>query len=111
MREDIAKAIDRLANEVVNLRRDTARLHARVSPEWSGREPGYLDSMEFEPRNSLYYGKPKPVTEQEAWALIKAMRDQLRGVDYHMGAVRSHMDDICKDAISREEMKPYLKEK
>lgn len=88
MKDDMAKAMDRLANEVVNLRRDTAKLLARVDPEWSGREPGYLDHSQFEPRNSLYYGKTKPITEQDAWAAIKAISEQLRGVDYHMGAAR-----------------------
>jgi len=109
--EDLTSAVDRLFREVVNLRRDTGRLYARVDPEWNGQEPGYLAAPELDPLYSLTRGAPKPPDEKAAWQLIKSCRDLLHGADFHLGAIRAHMDDICKDAISREEMKPYLKDR
>ena len=87
---------EKLLREVERLRRDVAKLHGRIQP------------FDGEPMSASY---EKPIrTMTEALSAIDEARQGIIGAEYHLNAIRALMDDISKDAISRTEMKPYLKD-
>ena len=88
---------EKLLYEVGRLRRDVEKLHTRVDPFENERE---FSPIKAEPIQSL---------AESLNALVDA-RNSVQGAEYHLAAIRAAMDGIAKDAISREEMKPYLKE-
>jgi len=97
--ERAVTATEKLTNEVRRLRADVARLHGRIEP-FAG-EPTQVDADDFE------IG-PKP-TLPRIIALIEDSRRQILACENDFSRIRGVIDNINADAISRDEMKPYLK--
>ncbi|MBV2186110.1 MAG: hypothetical protein KUL88_16425 [Rhizobium sp.] len=96
--ERIANASEKTLAETIRLRADVARLHGRIEPFENERQ--FSDSLD---------SWPKPRTLKDSIDLIARVRDHIEGCERHLNAIRAVMDGISSDAISREEMKPWLK--
>jgi hypothetical protein len=98
--EKVFEATSKLVNEVARLRMDIARLHSRIEPfEGEVRRPEPLPAdMKF---RSLI----------EALDGIADARASIQSCEYHLSAIRGMLDGISSDAISREEIRPWLKGK
>lgn len=96
--ERIANASEKTLAETIRLRADVTRLHGRIEP------------FENEKQFAEIIGSwPKPRNLMDAIDLITRVRDHIEGCERHLNAIRAVMDGISSDAISREEMKPWLK--
>jgi hypothetical protein len=95
----LADAAEKLLHETERLRRDVAILHGRIQP-FTGEVP--LPEPEFT-RQELKW----PV--RDAINLISRARGSILACEQDLSAIRARMDSIESDAISREEMKPWLK--
>jgi hypothetical protein len=96
--QKIVSSAEKLLHEVFRLRSDIAKLHARIEP--------------FDNERDFTVSLGKPIrTMSEALAAIDEARQGVISAEYHLNAVRAGMDGISKDAISREEMKPYIKDR
>lgn len=96
--ERIANASEKTLAETIRLRADVARLHGRIEPFENEKQFADIDG-----------NWPKPRTLMDAIGLITRVRDHIEGCERHLNAIRAVMDGISSDAISREEMKPWLK--
>ncbi len=98
--EKVFEATSKLVNEVARLRMDIARLHSRIEPfEGEVRRPEPLPAdMKF---RSLI----------EALDGIADARASIQSCEYHLSSIRGMLDGISSDAISREEIRPWLKGK
>lgn len=96
--ERIANASEKTLAETIRLRADIARLHGRIEPFEDEKKIADIDST-----------WPKPRNLKDAINLIARIRDHIEGCECHLNAIRGVMDGISSDAISREEMKPWLK--
>lgn len=96
--ERIAIAVEKTLHETIRLRGDVLRLQGRIEP--------FLDEkrvVDLEPSS------PKPRTLKDALDLIPHIRENIESCELHLNAIRGVMEGISKDAISRDEMKPWLK--
>ncbi|MER8925807.1 hypothetical protein [Mesorhizobium sp. M0859] len=96
----IAASAEKLLNEVARLRRDVARLHGKI--EAFDKAPQIVD--------------PEPVRRKlrnlnEALATIEAARKGIENSERAMNVIESRINEIAVDAISRSEMKPWLKDR
>lgn len=93
----IAKATEKLLFETERLHRDVVKLCGRIEP--------------FE--NEQKFTDPSPSTAQvtlpEVFGNIIAACNSIRACEYHLSSIRGRIDAIESDAVSREEMKPWLK--
>jgi hypothetical protein len=96
---------DKLLHETERLRRDVEKLNARVQPiEGQGDFPA---GSRDEP----------PPTPKIKWPVVEALnmidraRRSVMNCEYDLSAIRARMDNIAGDALSRDEMKPWIKEK
>ena len=94
--ERLINAIAKLQHEVERMRNDIAKLHGRIEP---------FENEKFRPDPS--YSGIK--TMREALEAIEFSRESIRTSEYHFNAIRGAIDGISSDAISRAEMKPWLK--
>jgi hypothetical protein len=96
----VFEATNKLVYEVARLRTDIARLHSRIEPfEGEVRRPDPLPAdMKFR-------------TFLEALDGIADARASIQSCEYHLSSIRGMLDGISSDAISREEMRPWLKGK
>jgi predicted nucleic acid-binding Zn-ribbon protein len=98
----LCTAAEKLLQETERLRRDVVALNQRVQPiEEQG--PGAARIEE-------------PQAERKVWKavdalnLIVAARDNIINSEHELSAIRARIDAIERDAISREEMKPWIKQ-
>lgn len=93
---DVIALIEKLTSEVARLGRDVLILRDRIIPHDDERLPPVWS--------------PPPIkTDKDLLERIADTREQIHNCEYHLSAIRGGMDAIVSDAISREEMKPYLK--
>ncbi|MGE0653265.1 MAG: hypothetical protein AB7P12_16200 [Alphaproteobacteria bacterium] len=94
----IMEVAEKLLFETARLRGDVVRLHGRIEP--------------FENEVKIRDLTPtieKPKTLKDALALLARSRDNILECEHELTAIRGSLDNIAADAISREEMKPWLK--
>ncbi len=96
--EQIAPLASKLLHETERLRRDVARLHQRIEP-FEG-EP-VIPDPEFPPE--------RPATVSKVIEMIAAARRGIIACERDLSAIRSAMDTIEKDAVSRADMKPFIR--
>ena len=96
----LSAGIDRLTAEVARLRRDIANLHSRIEP--------FEDEV---PRQSESDDVPLPKFRnlKDELDRLEGTRRTIRSCEFHLNAMRAKMDEISNDAISRDEIKPWLK--
>jgi hypothetical protein len=97
--ERAVTATEKLTNEVRRLRLDVARLHGRIEPfvgELKATDP---DEFSF----------PRKVTLSDVIGAVESSRRIIRVCEIDLSRIRGVIDNIDADAISREEMKPYIK--
>ena len=87
-------------HQTERLRRDVARLHGRIEP-FKGEVP--LPERMFPDAPRLKW----PV--RDALNMLQEARDCIIACERDLSAIRGKIDGIEADAISREEMKPWLK--
>ena len=90
---------EKLLHETERLRRDVAMLNARVQPI-EGGEPPFGDSP---PIPKVKWLVP------DALNMIDMARANILNCEYELSAIRARMDNIASDALSRDEMKPWIK--
>jgi hypothetical protein len=86
---------------VLQISRDVSMLSARVQPI-EGSEP-HVD-----------HPPPSPKVKwlvPEALNMIDRARTNILNCEYELSAIRARMDNIANDALSRDEMKPWIKER
>lgn len=99
----VAAHTEKLVNEVRRLRGDVMRLHGRIVP---------FDSEVVVTEVPALPGVAG--ARQRRWRLVDALnliadaRREIIDAEMHLSAIRARMDEIASDAISREEMKPYI---
>lgn len=97
----IADAAEKLLFETERLRRDVTRLSGRIEPfegEPKLPEPAY-DIPLFNKRSDL----------RDAIIVIDTARKFIEGCERQLSVIRGRMDAIEADAVSRAEMKPWIK--
>ena len=93
---------EKLLRETERLRRDVAVLGARVQPIEGLVEPQFGDSSALRPKVKWFV--------PDALNMIDEARRHVRSCEYELSAIRARMDNIAKDAHSRDEMKPWIKD-
>ena len=102
-RERIGKIADnstKLLNEVARLRVDVQRLHKRIEPYEDERVLEYLAEIH-----------PRVRSLKDALDDISDARKMIENCERDFAKVRSVVDVIADDVVSREDMRPYLKSK
>src|SRR5262249_46280383 len=99
----LCSAAEKLLRETERLRRDVARLNQRIQPieKVDGRGEAWVE--EWKPERKVW----KAV---DALNLINTARTHILNCEHELSAIRPRIDAIENDAISREEMKPWIKE-
>ena len=100
VKEGVARLIaatEKLTAEVARLRRDVSVLNGRIEK---------FDDEAFEPLSAQ---PQKSWNVVDALNMIEGARTSIRNCEYDLNAIRGRIDAIENDAISREEMKPYIK--
>jgi hypothetical protein len=87
-------------HETERLRRDVAKLHGRIQP-FDGEIP--LPEPDMPEVRAKW---PIP----DALNMIERARASLLGCERELAAIRARIDSIERDAISREELKPWLRD-
>ncbi|MEQ8450625.1 MAG: hypothetical protein RIB97_13150 [Nitratireductor sp.] len=101
--ERIAVQSEKLTSEVRRLRGDIMRLHTRIEP---------FDEDVTVSEVPVMPGFPG--TPQRRWKLVDALnmladcRREILDAERHLNAIRGVLNGIAADAISREDMKPYI---
>jgi hypothetical protein len=98
--ERLADAAEKLLHETERLRRDITNLNNRITP-YAGMEdlPPLEDVI-------LVLRKWKAI---DALNMIEEARKRILNCEYEVSAIRGRADAIEADAVSREEMKPWIK--
>lgn len=96
--ERISITAEKLLNETIRLRRDVARLHGRIEP--------------FEDEQRIV--DPPVVASRhrnlkDALDTIEAARESIRDSEYALNVIEGRINEIASAAVSREEMRPWLK--
>ncbi|MBO6755962.1 MAG: hypothetical protein JJ902_06515 [Roseibium sp.] len=98
---DILDNIIKLNREVSNLRVDVVNLSKRIEPFEGEKDFKYIDESFFQ--------ETRPRDFQQCLELIRTVRAAVREAEGYTRFAASRMEGISADAISREEMKPWLK--
>jgi hypothetical protein len=101
--KNILAEMERLTRKVVRLKEETARFKARIEP-FEGEETINFNVSDAD----IISYKPKDLDE-----LLKSastMRAAIRSFEFDFTAIRGKIDNIARDGISRDEMKPWLKD-
>jgi hypothetical protein len=91
---------EKLLREAERLRNDVAKLNDRVEPIDHGRPA------------PTFNRPPAPKTK---WQIVDALnmldeaRQHIFNCEHELAAIRARIDNIALNAISREEMKPWIK--
>lgn len=96
----LADGVAKLTAEVERLRRDIAGLHARIEP-FEGEVVAQLPWEE----------PPAPRTRNlmDELSRLQSARGKIESCERHLNAMRSKIDEIANDSLSRDEMKPWLR--
>lgn len=94
----LAVTADKLLLETTRLRGDVARLHSRIEPF----EHDVLITVR-EP------DQPAPKSLKAALQMLAQCRQGILDCEHDINAIRGRLDNIASDAITRAEMKPWLK--
>lgn len=103
---DVKEGVARLVGAAEKLLSEVSRLQHDVSV-LNGRIEGYEDEI-----TNPWRPTPNPKKTWnivDALNMIEAARVSIRNCEYDLNAIRGRMDAIESDAISREEMKPWIK--
>lgn len=97
--ERLATAAEKVLKEIVLLRGDVDKLNGRIEPvdDWNKRRE--IKIPEFKPRRTVV----------DSLHMIEIAREHIFACEGEIGLIRARIDGIESDAISREEMKPYIK--
>lgn len=102
VKEGVARlvaAAEKLMSEVARLRHDVSVLNGRIE--------------KFEDETISPWREPPKLRKSwhvvDALNMIEEARVGIRNCEYDLNAIRGRIDAIESDAISREEMKPWLK--
>lgn len=87
---------EKLLHEASRLRRDVERLAVRIEPFQGERASDDSPVLRFK-------------NMAEALDAMAHARRAIRDAEYDRNLIRGRIDNIASDAISREEMKPWLK--
>jgi hypothetical protein len=99
----LCAAAEKLLHETERLRRDVAGLNQRVQPiEQVG--PGEDWVEETPPERRIWRAV-------DALNMIVQARTNILNCEHELSAIRARIDTIERDAISREEMKPWIRTK
>ena len=90
----------KILHETQRLRRDVVALANRIEP-FVDKEPGIAGTVETERFDSV----PSVVD------FLKGLRRSIVTSEFHLNAIRGRINEIAGNAVSRAEMKPWLKEK
>lgn len=102
VKEGVARlvaAAEKLTSEVSRLQHDVSVLNGRIEK---------FEDEAIRPWREF----PRP---RKSWNVVDALntieeaRAHIRNCEYDLNAIRGRMDAIESDAVSREEMKPWLK--
>jgi hypothetical protein len=99
--KNLTAVAEKLLLETERLRRDVVMLNARVEP---------IEG--WEPRRDFHQPHPKakwPIPD--ALNMIDTARASILNSEHELSAIRARIDNIASDAISRHEMKPWIKDK
>ncbi|MEC5321703.1 hypothetical protein [Aurantimonas sp. A3-2-R12] len=91
-------AVEKLVRETKRLRHDVAALHQRIEP-FEGETPIPEPDVKFR----------KMRTFVDVFDALDEASRGIRGSEYALTCIRGVMSGISSDAISRSEMKPWLK--
>jgi hypothetical protein len=98
----LCTAAEKLLRETERLRRDVVALNQRVQPiEDEGPGAAWIE---------------EPPAERKVWNavdalnLIMAASTNILNCEHELSAIRARIDAIERDAISREEMKPWIRD-
>jgi hypothetical protein len=97
----LADTAEKLLLETRRLRRDIVNLNNRIVPFANTKDIAELD----EP---LGFGR-KNWRAVDALNVIEQARKNILNCEHELSAIRARADAIESDAISREEMKPWIK--
>jgi hypothetical protein len=98
----LCTAAERLLQETERLRRDVVGLNQRIQPiEGTGPSETWVEQTPAERRVW------KAV---DALNLILEARTNILNSEHELSAIRARIDTIERDAISREEMKPWIRD-
>jgi len=98
--ESVARTATKLLNEVERLRRDVIRLWGRIEPFEDEKHIPAIDEI-----------RPRIRNLPDCLNVIAEARESIRSCEHDLGAIRARIDSIEADAISREELKPYIRER
>lgn len=102
---DAKEGVARLVSAAEKLLMETSRLKRDVET-LSGRIQKFDDEI---------IPWQEPISPRKAWNIVDALnmideaRISIRNSEYDLSAIRGRMDAIESDAISRAEMKPFIK--
>jgi hypothetical protein len=97
--EQLATAAEKLLHETQRLRRDVANLNNRIAAFEGSVTP--FEEIPPPPR--------KTWKALDALNMIEQSRTNILNCEHELSAIRARIDAIESDAISREEMKPWIK--
>ena len=97
----LAELAAKTLHETERLRRDVATLHGRIQP-FEGEIP--LPQPDFPEIRAKW---PIPA----ALNMFERARASLLGCERELSAIRARMDSIERDAIARDELKPWLRDR
>jgi len=96
----IADNSEKLLKETYRLRADVLRLHGRIEPFDDEKHV-----IEFE------HSFPKTRVLKDFLDEMTVSLRNLKEVEYDLSAIRSFLDTVSKDAVSREDWKPFIDSK
>jgi len=96
--DKLTELTTKLLNEVARLRADVVKLHGRIEPFPDEVPDAHPVEHRRKYRNFV-----------DVFDGISSARQSILGCEHHLNAIRGVMEGISSDAISREEMKPWLK--
>lgn len=100
--EKILDELEKLNKEITRLKIETVKLSVRIE-SYEGEAVGI---KLIEDR----FLRRRPLNLEEVLDLVHETREAVRTIEYDFNAIRGSMDNIARDGISRDEMKPWLKE-
>jgi prefoldin subunit 5 len=99
--ESVAQTLDRLLRHVEALDRDMQNLTDRIVP-YDDQKPTFVSRGWLDPR-------PTEINLETLYEKIRQADRHIQNIERDFSAVRSTIDSLDKDAILRDELKPYLR--
>lgn len=99
--ESIADELEKLIRHTVSLDANIARLAARIQP---------FDGERVTERYLSKRKRPDELTLRSLWNLVVDADEHIRGAELDLSRIRSYVDSVFSDAVTREEMKEWITE-